>query len=375
MQQFRLYKKIALTTLSASLCADPIGDIVEYTGSAGLLRKQEQLVVSDTNIPGVELYDTATTANGRMLIQFLDKAKLSLTEHTKVLIDEVIYDPDPSKSKMAMKMVFGTARFASGLTGAVNKKNIKIETPTAQIGIRGTDFTTTIDEIGRSLIILLPDEFGNASGEITVTNEAGTVTLNEAYAATMVSTVNSLPTQPVVVNDINPSIIDNMFIVAPPADVRQQIQEEAMKKDEDGGILDVDFLEFNELEQDALKDTEEDLSFSELDIDLLSVDFLTDLLDVIEELDKKVRGADPVESSGGIGTIDLKGASIGNNSDSQYNIFVEDNKIIFYREVNGVIRLKIPASSATRIETFVEGYEGIIDLNGGDDSIIVIRQQ
>jgi len=375
MQQFRLYKKIALTTLSASLCADPIGDIVEYTGSAGLLREQEQLVVSDTNIPGVELYDTATTANGRMLIQFLDKAKLSLTEHTKVLIDEVIYDPDPSKSKMAMKMVFGTARFASGLTGAVNKKNIKIETPTAQIGIRGTDFTTTIDEIGRSLIILLPDQFGNASGEITVTNEAGTVTLNEAYAATMVSTISSLPTQPVVVNDINPSIIDNMFIVAPPADVRQQIQEEAMKKDEDGGILDVDFLEFNELEQDALKDTEEDLSFSELDIDLLSVDFLTDLLDVIEELDKKVRGADPVESSGGIGTIDLKGASIGNNSDSQYNIFVEDNKIIFYREVNGVIRLKIPAASATRIETFVEGYEGIIDLNGGDDSIIVIRQQ
>ena len=54
---------------------------------------------------------------------------------------------------------------------------------------------------------------------------------------------------------------------------------------------------------------------------------------------------------------------------------VEDNKIIFYREVNGVIRLKIPASSATRIETFVEGYEGIIDLNGGDDSIIVIRQE
>jgi hypothetical protein len=375
MQQFRLYKKIALTTLSASLCADPIGDIVEYTGSAGLLREQEQLVVSDTNIPGVELYDTATTANGRMLIQFLDKAKLSLTEHTKVLIDEVIYDPDPSKSKMAMKMVFGTARFASGLTGAVNKKNIKIETPTAQIGIRGTDFTTTIDEIGRSLIILLPDQFGNASGEITVTNEAGTVTLNEAYATTMVSTLNSLPTQPVVVNDINPSIIDNMFIVSPPADVRQQIQEEAMKKDEDGGILDVDFLEFSELEQDALKDTEENLGFSELDIDLLSVDFLTDLLDVIEELDKKVRGADPVESSEGIGTIDLKGASIGNNSDSQYNIFTEDNKIIFYREVNGVIRLKIPAASATRIETFVEGYEGIIDLNGGDDSIIVIRQQ
>ena len=31
----------------------------------------------------------------------------------------------------------------------MNKANIGIETPSAQIAIRGTDFTTTIDELGR----------------------------------------------------------------------------------------------------------------------------------------------------------------------------------------------------------------------------------
>ena len=39
-----------------------------------------------------------------------------------------------------------------------SEKIYKLETPTATIGIRGTDFTTTVDELGRSLVILLPDE-------------------------------------------------------------------------------------------------------------------------------------------------------------------------------------------------------------------------
>ena len=139
------------------------------------------------------------------------------------------------------------------------------------------------------------------------------------------------------------------------------------------GILDIDFLEFNELDQDALKDDQADLEFTELDIDLLDVDFLKDLLDVIEELDKVVAGATPVESTS-TGQFSLRNATIGFNSDSQYNIFQEDNGVVFYRNVNGVIRIKLPVSASVKISTRVEGYEGIIDLNDGEDSIIVINQ-
>ena len=110
------------------------------------------------------------------------------------------------------------------------------------------------------------------------------VTLDQAYAATMVSSLDSKPTQSVVINGITPAIIDNMFIVNPPQEIRQEI-EEGLNENQDSGILDVDFLEFNELEADALKDTEVNLEYSELDIDFLEADFLRDLLDVIEELE------------------------------------------------------------------------------------------
>ena len=52
-------------------------------------------------------------------------------------------------------MAQGTARFASGFGGKIKKANIDISTPTATIAVRGTDFTTSIDELGRSLVILL----------------------------------------------------------------------------------------------------------------------------------------------------------------------------------------------------------------------------
>ena len=377
MQQSRSIKKTALATASlifllGAVYAEPIGDVRELKGNASLTRDGNVLVPQlQTNI---ELNDTAETTNGRMLIEFLDKAELSLTEHTRVYIDKVYYDPNPSKSKMTMRMALGTARFASGRLGMVNKNNIDISTPTASIQVRGTDFTTTIDELGRSLVVLLPDEFGNPSGIIDVFNEGGRVTLTEAYAATVVSTIDSPPTVPVTIQNITASMIDNMFIVSPPPEVKRDMVEEYQDDmDADQGILDVDFLEFNELETDFLA-INDDLEFTELDIDFLDVDFLTDALDVIEELVRTSGNLDTTQLDNSTGELRLTNATVGFNKDSQYNIFQQDNDVIFYRDVNGTIRLAFSIDASVRLETDVEGYEGTILLNEGGDSIIVIKQ-
>ena len=378
MRQFKLIKKIQLTIVSAlifmgSAYADSIGDIVESTGVGGIIRNNETLpndVGSD-----IVLYDEAATVNGRMLIEFLDKEELALTEHTRVYIDEVYYDPDPSKSKMAIRMAQGTARFASGTGKKIKKANIKVSTPTAQIAINGTDFTTTIDELGRSLVVLLPDDDGNASGEIVVTNEGGERILNQPYQATMVSSYESPPTVAVTIQNITPSMIDNMFIVNPPQEVRIAVEEQAADDmNDDQGILDVDFLEFNELEKDELEETEGDLEYSALDIDALNVDLLVDVLDVIEELDKKIRGASAEGGTTNIGQFRVEGAVLGLNQDSQYNVFIEDEKLIFFRDVNGVIEIAFDSGSNVYLQTIVEGYEGVILIGDGDDSQIIINQ-
>lgn len=381
MQQFKSIKKIHLAILNllfiGGVLADPIGEVIEQTGSGQIIRDKEEITVSGAYMPAVELNDIAETANGKMKIEFLDNAQLDLKEHTEVLIDEIYYDPDPSLSKMSMKFTMGTARFASGSLGLINKANIDIQTPTATIGIRGTDFTTTIDELGRSLIVLLPDQYGNPSGEITVTNLGGTITLNQAYQATMVSSLDKIPTNPIQINGITPSMIDNMFIVNPPQEVKEAIEEQVQNDlDDDQGILDIDYLEYNELEKDIEDYLDEDYDARDrLNYDALAGDFLPDLLDVVEELVRTTATLDDAQAGGdsSAGWV-LKGGNFGLNKDSQYNIFEEDGNLILYRTVNGVINITIASGGNGFINTNVEGYQGIITFGSGEGIEIFINQ-
>ena len=378
MQLYRLIRKITPAIVSAILSigsgvvhAESIGGIVESKGIGSLLREKE--VISSVIGTDIELNDTAQTAKGRMLIKFKDDAELSLIEHTKVFIDKVYYDPDPSKSKMVMKMALGTARFASGRLGMVDKKNIDISTPTAQIAVRGTDFTTTIDELGRTLVILLPDDDGNPSGEIEVSNDAGSTTLTQAYATTMVSSLDSPPTRTVVIENITASSIDNMFIVSPPDDVTEAIQEQLLDDAEvDMGSLDADFLEFDELEK-SYDDYAGGEVYTRLDYDSLGADFLVDLLDEVEALVSTMGDLEDMQDGRG-GPIRLTGAKWGMNQDSQYAVFEEDGGIVFYRDVDGVIALNFLTGGSIRLDTEVDGYAGIITADGGDDILVVIRQ-
>ena len=375
----RLTRKITQATVNALLLVGvaaqgaSIGGIVESTGVGSLERETSDVVTASVG-EEIQLNDTAQTAKGRMLIKFLDEAELSLIEHTKVYIDKVYYDPDPSKSKMVMKMALGTARFASGRLGMVNKSNIDISTPTATIAVRGTDFTTTIDELGRSLVILLPDENGDPSGEIIVSNEAGSVTLTEAYAATMVSSVSSMPTQKVIINNITPALIDNMFIVNAPKEVQMAIDEQIQDDSNiDMGSLDADFLEFDELEKD-FDDYAGGEVYIRLDYEFLGSNLLTDLLDVVEELIRTMEQLEDVQEGASNTAIRLTGAKWGFNDDSQYAIYEEDGGIVFHRDVRGVISLKFAKGGAITVVTEVEGYVGEITADGGEDINVFIKQ-
>ena len=375
MQILTSFKKTITINLLliGSLSGEPIGEIIEYKGSAGLQRDGESTLVSANTDPEVLMYDTAKTQNGRMKIQFQGTEQLDLTEHTKVWIDEVYYDPDPSKSKMAIRMAQGTARFASGFGGKIKKANINITTPTAQITVNGTDFTTSIDEIGRSLVILLPDKWGAPSGSILVSNAGGQVLLDEAYQATMVSTYDDSPTKPVVVNGITPNLIDNLFIVSPPEEVNEQVAEEQSKSENDSNnVLDVDFLEFNDLEENYFEDDE--LEYTELDRDLLDVDFLQDLLDVVLDIDRKV-GLDRQQSQA-FGVVRIDGTLPGFDKDTQYSTIVDKGlgQIWFYREVNGIISIKIPMFAQASIRTITDEKESSIQVGDGSSLNITITQ-
>ena len=370
---------IVITNINAAEAE--IGGVFEQSGNPGSIVRttgEELLAELDT---GIQSYDNVETENGRLKIKFVDETQISLTEHTLVEITEYVFDPDPSKSKMAMNFVAGTARFATGGLGLVPRENIQIETPTATIGIRGTDFTTTVDELGRSLVILLPDancddrikleEGCRPSGSISVTNDGGTVILEEAFQAVMVSTFEKAPTQPVVLVDLDLNQIDNMFIVSKPEEIVQAEEEQAEQLKGDGGLLDFTDLDIDFLEgQDLQAEAEKELEFTELDINFLEVDFLRDLLEIIEEADALG------EQDEGSFSDRLVDRGFGLQPDNQFNILPDvDGKVFFLRQANNYVSLKLQKGTSAKLDiTDKDLGSTIICLNSCEGNIITIIQ-
>ena len=346
-----------------------IGEISELRGNGEITR------VSSTDSFTAEIdsdifsFDDVRTGNGRLAIKFLDSSIVKLTEHSKLVIDEYIFDPDPSKSKMALNMASGTARFISGAFGKIDKQNITINTPTATIGIRGTDFTTTVDELGRSLVILLPDENGDSSGEITVTTAAGVEILNEAFQATMVSAWEQPPTQAVTLANITLGMIDNMLIVQRPEEVEQAVEEQQSGVSPTAD-LDKDFFEdAPDLDCDALvEDCGEEEEVTRLDIDLLSVEFLVDLLALVETTSKK-RG-----QTSEINGVELEGIIAGFDPVYQTYTFVEEGMIYFVHEGQNNYDIGIDINAGTYLYINNAGVILEVNINGAGDNVIIINQ-
>ena len=361
---------------------ESIGGIIEQSGKAGNIFRLSGEELTATLETDIVSFDEVETENGRLKIQFVDETQVSLTEHTYMEIDEYVYDPDPSKSKMAMNFVQGTARFATGGLGLVPKENIVIQTPTATIGIRGTDFTTTVDELGRSLVILLPDancddkvkleEGCRPSGSITVTNDGGTVTLEEAFQAVMVSTFEQAPTQPVVLVDLDLNQIDNMFIVSEPKEITVAKEEQIQELKGDGGLLDFDGLDKDFLESEDLgKAADRELEFTELDINFLDVDFLRDLLEIMEEADAL---GSREEATSGDRLVDR---AFGLQPDNQFNIVPDvDGKVFFLRQGTNYVSLKIKRGNSGQIEVSDKDLgDTIMCLNECEGIFISITQE
>ena len=271
---------LTLTTLATNSFAT-IGEVSISTGSAVIDRQDGNKGITVEKELDVLSYDTIKTGDGKVGIKFIDDTRVDVTEHSKLVIDEFVYDPNTKTGSLSLKASLGTIRYASGQIAKNSKQNVKISTPTATIAVRGTDFAMTVNEIGGSTIVLLPSCDGNGNcyvGEIEVQTDAGFVIMNQAFQATQVDTMESKPLKPVLL-DLDIDMINNLLIVSQPKEIETAVEEEKLKAV--ANALDLDFLKFDDLEIDLLEVEEEE--FTGLDVDFLDQDFLVDILDQLNK--------------------------------------------------------------------------------------------
>lgn len=198
-----------------------VGTVAELIGTAIINRKNVQLVVN-LGTP-IETNDKIIAKNGRVKIKFKDDTTVTVTESSSLVVDDFVYS-ESAASKIGITAASGTVRYVSGRIAKDNPKSVKINTPTAAIAVRGTDFVMSVAESGESLIVLMPacdvayninlKSLDCGSGIIDVTSGGVTVTLDTPYQSTSVSALDAPPTRPVILSLDNVAIGNNLLLTS-----------------------------------------------------------------------------------------------------------------------------------------------------------------
>ena len=361
---------IILWFLTFSSFASIIGDVILHEGNAVIERTDGEDVDSQIDLD-IFSYDTIKTGKGKVAIGFIDDTRVDVTQHSKLIIDEFVYDPNTKTGSLSLKAALGTVRYASGQIAKTSPTNVQIKTPTATIGVRGTDFSMTIDEVGSSTIILLPscDTNGNCFvGEISVESDAGMVIMNQAFQATVVDTISSRPLKPVIV-DLEESFINNLLIISKPREIKEAIATQELNKV--ATALDIDFLKFEELEVDYLE-IEEDEYVSMLDTDFLDQNFLADIL---EQLNRQLALQMRSEFDKKKGTYDF---TLGKDKDTGITILDQEPQWYWHREAasGSVVELLLEQENSYIMNIQMGDFELIdFELGGIESEITIIQSQ
>ena len=133
----------------------PIGKVVAVTGSVTVEHAGAVVVQANTSDErsrtkiGDLVYqgDTVQTGpDGRVGINFIDGASFNLSSNARMALDEYVYDPNGKSNSTFFSLAKGTFTFVSGKVAKTG--DMKIDTPVATMGIRGTTPHVEISDNG-----------------------------------------------------------------------------------------------------------------------------------------------------------------------------------------------------------------------------------
>ena len=169
-----------------------IGDVFNQKG--------EKLKVGDPIFFG-DTISANDEAKSQLL--FIDQTVMTIGSDTKLTIDEFIFDPSENSGKLLTTIISGSVKILTGKISEKNPANLEVKTPAGTVGTRGTEFKASVDPLTTQSKILLVGPGPNNSlnlraGAVEVSNELGTVTLDQPYLFTEL-TQNRAPTEATVI--------------------------------------------------------------------------------------------------------------------------------------------------------------------------------
>lgn len=158
--------------------AEPAGKVTHVSGSLGARKADGSIKFLSINSPVEEGDMLVTEKRTYARIKFRDNSEITLKPTTQFKVEQFSHSKDrPADDKAAFNLIKGGLR---AVTGQIGKRgdpdSYRMKTPTATIGIRGTNYGATfcMADCGKLPSGLYVDV---AAGKIVVSNQGGSQTL------------------------------------------------------------------------------------------------------------------------------------------------------------------------------------------------------
>ena len=179
---------------------EPIGTIKSLEGTVVITRSDGEKIEAQE---GDEVFQNdviETKSGGSLGIEFVDESTVSLGPSGRMVLDEMVYEPDGDSNSSAISVVSGAFSFVSGQIAKASPDAAVLTTPVATIGIRGTTIAGEINGEGQANTISLLPDAGGTVGEVVITNAAGVAVLNQVGASVAMASANEAPPQPTILS-------------------------------------------------------------------------------------------------------------------------------------------------------------------------------
>ena len=120
---------------AAPAAGEVIGHVQKLSGSASVIRNGVSIELQIG--AAVQKGDVIQTgSNSSLGMTFVDGSAFGMTSNARMVLNEMIFDPNGSSNSSLISLVQGTITFVAGQTA--KNGNMRVETPVATMGIRGT---------------------------------------------------------------------------------------------------------------------------------------------------------------------------------------------------------------------------------------------
>ena len=141
---------VVLLTVSSLLPAgaDAAGESVAFIRSAqgaGVVRRAGQDLVAREGLVLVEGDVVRTQSDGRLGLLFQDDTRVGLGPDSEMQIVRFRFQPTRDDLRLLLRIVRGVVSYASGKVAALAPANVRVETPTGVVGLRGTAFAVRVE--------------------------------------------------------------------------------------------------------------------------------------------------------------------------------------------------------------------------------------